>query len=281
MSLVLAHATRRPIVKITRAATTLALTRQLCAEVLAELRFDDRWCFPAITGADVPLIVSICDALDTLNGFTRADVFAARDELPLAQEEALTTRDGSSKPFNRGAHALRIIDRAQRLDGAYIEYFRRIANPIGIGVGPNLPPRELARLVEALNPEREPGRITLITRYGAHQIERQLPAHIEAVRAAGMRALWSCDPIHGNAPAGAHGTKARDVETIATELELASQIHRAQGSRLGGVHLETTCQALAQQSLVCSHTGGDSPLSRAQALALLFRLARLSLLRWA
>ena len=119
--------------------------------------------------------------------------------------------------------------------GAHVEYFRGIANPMGVKVGPNMTPERLIVLVEILHPADEPGRLTLTHRFGAERIADCLPPLIEAVRSTGKTVLWSCDPMHGNTRTIDNGVKTRRFEDILAELEAAFEIHAAQGSRLGGV----------------------------------------------
>ncbi|MFT5304428.1 MAG: 3-deoxy-7-phosphoheptulonate synthase [Mariniblastus sp.] len=130
--------------------------------------------------------------------------------------------------------------RTRDLKGAHVEYFKGISNPVGIKVGPKFEPDELMKLVDTLNPENEKGRITLIHRFGADEIEICLPPIIEAVQKSGHNVLFCSDPMHGNTFATSSGIKTRSFEKIESELESAFKIHREQNSILGGVHLELT-----------------------------------------
>src|SRR5581483_8320650 len=126
------------------------------------------------------------------------------------------------------------------LDGAHIEYCRGIRNPLGLKVGPGVKADQLLRVIDVLNPANEPGRLTLIHRMGATNIEQALPPLLEAIKAEGKRVLWCCDPMHGNGETLPSGVKTRRFENIRAELDHAFDIHSACGTRLGGVHLELT-----------------------------------------
>jgi 3-deoxy-7-phosphoheptulonate synthase len=147
--------------------------------------------------------------------------------------------------------------RTAQLDGAHVEYFRGISNPIGVKVGAAMDDAWLQQLVTTLNPQNQPGRLTLIHRFGARDIEKSLPRLIKTVRATGHSVLWVCDPMHGNTESTISGVKTRRLENIQQELELAFQIHAAHGSSLGGVHLEMTGEDVTE----C--TGGARGLSDA------------------
>jgi 3-deoxy-7-phosphoheptulonate synthase len=130
--------------------------------------------------------------------------------------------------------------RTADLQGAHVEYFRGIANPIGVKIGTSATDEQLQQLIHVLNPHNEPGRLTFITRFGAKSIDAHLPRVIRAVRATGSRVLWVCDPMHGNTETTAEGYKTRRFDNIRAELRAAFRIHQEQGSVLGGVHLELT-----------------------------------------
>jgi 3-deoxy-7-phosphoheptulonate synthase len=148
------------------------------------------------------------------------------------------------------------------MDGAHVEYFRGIANPIGIKVGPGMTSDWLQDLLRVLNPNNEPGRISLIHRFGANSIESGLPDLIRVVQDSGAPVLWICDPMHGNTESTADGTKTRRFDKVVAELESAFRVHDSMGSYLGGVHLELTGENVTE----C--TGGargltDGDLARA------------------
>ncbi len=202
-------------------------------------------------------------AVGPLTGLRRVDFFTSHEALHLNYEQALTRliphRDGT---YNLSTHFPWIGKRTAQLDSAHVEYARGIRNPIGVKVGPGTAPSEVVALVRHLNPFNEPGRMTLVTRYGAEGIEQELPPVINAVGAAGQRVLWCCDPMHGNTETIDDGVKTRHFDKILTELELAFDIHAGEGTILGGVHFELTGEDVTE----C--TGGarglvESDLSRA------------------
>ncbi len=184
--------------------------------------------------------------------------------------------------YNLGAHFLWIGDRTRQLDGAHVEYFRGLQNPIGVKVGPTSTPDELCRLVERLGPE--PGRITLITRFGHARVRAALPKLVKAVRDAGFPVVWSCDPMHGNTRS-AGGRKTRRFDDILAEIDGAFEVHAACGTRLAGVHFEMTGQdvtecvggaeGLGESDLGRRYeTGCDPRLNYRQSLEMAFALTR-------
>jgi len=169
------------------------------------------------------------------------DFFTSHEGLILGFEEAMTRYVAQrNRHFNLGAHMLWIGDRTRDLGGAHVEYFRGIRNPIAVKVGPSVTPDQLRRLADALDPEREPGRLTLIHRMGATKIEGALPPLLAAMKGGGRTPLWVCDPMHGNTETVGNGVKTRRFENIRGELDCAFDVHAAAGTRLGGVHLELT-----------------------------------------
>ncbi|MBZ5724912.1 MAG: 3-deoxy-7-phosphoheptulonate synthase class II [Acidobacteriia bacterium] len=171
----------------------------------------------------------------------RIDFFTTHEALHLAYEEAQTRRV-PRRPgwFNLTTHFPWVGLRTNDAAGAHIEYLRGIENPVGVKVGPGFTAEQVARWMEALDPERQPGRLTLIHRFGAGRIAEALPRLIEAVRAAGGRPLWICDPMHGNTRLTGGGVKTRRFEDIYAEVEQAFAIHQAMGQTLGGAHIELT-----------------------------------------
>ena len=178
---------------------------------------------------------------DWLGELSRVDFFTSHEGLHLPLEESLT-RQVPRRPdwYNLSTHFPWIGDRTRELDGAHIEYFRGIANPIGMKVGPSMLPEELISLTEVLNPANEPGRLTLIHRFGAGKIADSLPPLIQAVQRNDRKVLWCCDPMHGNTITTGDGIKTRSFEAILNELEQAFRLHETAGSILGGVHFELT-----------------------------------------
>jgi 3-deoxy-7-phosphoheptulonate synthase len=199
--------------------------------------------------------------LETITGqnagsLRRVDFFTSHEALHLHYEQALTRQVPRQWGwFNLSTHFPWIGMRTAALDGAHVEYFRGIRNPLGIKVGPGMTQEWLTGLLETLNPGREAGRIVLIHRMGESKIETQLPALIKAVQDTGSPVLWICDPMHGNTESTASGIKTRRFRKIMREVELAFDIHRDNRSRLGGVHLELTGENVTE----C--TGGARDLS--------------------
>lgn len=201
------------------------------------------------------------------------DFYTSHEGLMLDWEQAMTREvdiieSGSSLKervfYNTSAHFLWVGDRTRQLDGAHIEYFRGIRNPIGIKVGPSLENAELIRLLQIVNPNKESGRVTLITRYGAGKIKDHLAGHIEAVRRSRHPVAWVCDPMHGNTLTSNSGFKTRNFGTIISELTSCISIHAACGSRLGGVSLEFTGELNDEGFSVTECLGGSMELSEEQ-----------------
>jgi len=171
----------------------------------------------------------------------RAEFFTAHEALHLHYEQAMTRQVPRVEGWhNLSTHFPWIGMRTAQLDGAHVEFFRGVRNPMGIKIGPGMDKGWLADLLQALNPSREDGRMTLIHRMGAKHVEDHLPELIRHVQAIGHPVTWVCDPMHGNTEATADGIKTRRFENIQSELEQAFDIHAASGSILGGVHLELT-----------------------------------------
>ncbi|MBU4270670.1 MAG: 3-deoxy-7-phosphoheptulonate synthase [Planctomycetes bacterium] len=171
----------------------------------------------------------------------RVEFFTSHEGLHLDYERA-QTRPGprDSTWYDLTAHFPWIGDRTRSIGGAHVEFFRGIANPIGLKVGPTMTPEELLALIDVLNPNDEPGRLTLIHRFGLRRIEKCLPPLVEAVRRCGKTVLWCCDPMHGNTQLTQGGLKTRDFNHVLGELDRAFEIHARLGSVLGGVHFELT-----------------------------------------
>ncbi|KAK0505613.1 DAHP synthetase [Armillaria luteobubalina] len=193
------------------------------------------------------------------------DFYTSHEGLMLDYEEALTRPAPSgSGHYNTSAHFLWIGDRTRQLDGAHVEYFRGIRNPIGIKVGPSMVDDELAKLLDVVNPLKEPGRVTLISRYGAAKIDAHLPGHIEAVKRSGHPVVWICDPMHGNTLTSSTGYKTRHFSAIIGEITSCLRIHTSNGSRLGGISLEFTGELNDEGFSVTECLGGSMELSEEQ-----------------
>lgn len=196
------------------------------------------------------------------------------------------TEDDGKAYYNTSAHFLWVGDRTRQVDGAHIEYFRGIENPIGVKVGPTTSSVDLLALLRILNPSVEVGKITLITRYGASKVKSLLPGHIKTVEESeyARSVVWQCDPMHGNTRSTATGIKTRQFADIFAELQHTLAIHREQGSYLGGVHLELTGDAvtectggsegLVDDDLSLNYTSFCDPrLNEKQALEMAFLIA--------
>ncbi|MBW3568295.1 MAG: 3-deoxy-7-phosphoheptulonate synthase class II [Proteobacteria bacterium] len=237
-----------------RAALTLNYVRALVEGGFADLHHPEYWDLAFVN--DSPLaeqyravVSSIDDALnfmETISGqpiheTSRVDFFTSHEGLHLLYEQAQTHYvEEAGRWYNQSTHFPWIGMRTAEPDGAHVEYFRGIANPVAVKVGPGMSMDNVQKLVDTLNPENEPGRLTLIHRFGADKVEEGLPKLIDAVRATGKSVLYSCDPMHGNTETTSTGVKTRRFENILFELETAFRIHLENGSHLGGVHVELT-----------------------------------------
>lgn len=259
-----------------RAALTLNFVRSLIDGGFADLHHPEYWDLGWVGHSAMAeeyhgIVKSISNSLDFLETVSgqqlhrtqRADIYAAHEGLHLHYEQAQTRLlDRRDRWYNLTTHFPWIGMRTAAMDGAHIEFFRGIANPMGVKIGPGMTREWLQELIAALNPQNEPGRLTLIHRFGAKSIDEHLPDLITAVRETGSPVLWVCDPMHGNTESTADGTKTRRFENVVSELESAFRIHRSMGSILGGVHLELTGENVTE----C--TGGargltDGDLARA------------------
>jgi 3-deoxy-7-phosphoheptulonate synthase len=169
------------------------------------------------------------------------DFFTSHEALILGYEEALTRRDSLTGGwYDCSAHMLWIGERTRQIDGAHVEFLRGVNNPIGCKIGPSAAPSEVVALCEALNPERRPGRLTLIVRMGAGRVAEGLPPILAAVRDAGHPVVWACDPMHGNTFTSETGRKTRDFDAVLAEIAGFFAAHWAEGTWPGGVHIELT-----------------------------------------
>jgi 3-deoxy-7-phosphoheptulonate synthase len=234
-------------------ALTMNFVRALIDGGFADLHHPEYWDLAWVEHSPLAaeyrrMVAAIGDSLrfmETLAGpiagFSRVDFFTSHEALLLHYEEALTRQVPRHHGwFNLSTHYPWIGMRTAALDGAHVEYFRGIRNPIAVKVGPSVTPAQLLPLIEALNPDDEPGRLTLIHRMGNALIGSALPPLLEAVKREGRRVLWVADPMHGNTEATSNGYKTRRFDNIRGELDQAFDIHAAMGTRLGGVHLELT-----------------------------------------
>ncbi|MBL4616767.1 MAG: 3-deoxy-7-phosphoheptulonate synthase class II [Robiginitomaculum sp.] len=211
--------------------------------------------------------------------------YTSHEALLLGYEEALTRVDSTSGDwYDTSAHLLWIGDRTRQIDGAHVEFCRGVRNPIGIKCGPSLDPDEAMRLLDVLSPDNEPGRIMLINRYGADQVEKCLPKLIQKIEGEGRKVVWSCDPMHGNTIKAQGGYKTRPVDLILREVASFMKVAHGEGAWPGGVHFEMTgqdvteCIGGAQEITEADlssryHTHCDPRLNGEQALELAFLIA--------
>ncbi len=284
------------------AAATLNHLRALIEGGFADLHHPERWELHA-GAADVPAyretLAQVRESLDFLEALgsvkrgtlERIDFFTSHEALLLPYEESLTRwvtgpTAAEGGYYNLGAHMLWVGERTRQPEGAHIEYLRGLRNPLGVKVGPTATGDELLGVLDRLDPHQEPGRITLITRFGAGRIAEALPPLIAAVRRSGRQVLWSSDPMHGNGEKTGSGLKTRSFEAILSELRQAFELHRAHGSALGGVHIELTgenvteclggAEGLSEADLPRAYeTGCDPRLNGAQSLELAFLVAEM------
>jgi 3-deoxy-7-phosphoheptulonate synthase len=169
------------------------------------------------------------------------DFFTSHEGLHLHYEQAQTRQvPRRTGWYDLSTHLPWIGQRTRALDGAHVEFFRGIANPVGVKIGPNITPDEALALAGVLNPQNEPGRLTFIHRFGAGQVEQCLPPLVEAIRRKEKQVLWCCDPMHGNTETTPNGIKTRRFDKILAELETSFRILKDAGAHLGGVHFELT-----------------------------------------
>ncbi|MGH7021217.1 MAG: 3-deoxy-7-phosphoheptulonate synthase, partial [Brevundimonas sp.] len=222
---------------------------------------------------------------ETHPDLSRVEVFTSHEALLLNVESALTRLEGSSGEwFDTSAHMLWIGERTRQLDGAHIEFMRGISNPIGVKCGPTMTAEDILPLIDALNPNNIPGRLTLIGRFGHDKIGDRLPALMRAVKAEGKRVIWSIDPMHGNTLKAANGYKTRPFDRVMGEVRSFIDVAEAEGVHPGGVHLEMTgqnvteciggAQPVTEDELSSRyHTHCDPRLNADQALELAFLVA--------
>lgn len=222
---------------------------------------------------------------ETVPQIRETEFFTSHEALLLNFEQALTRVDSlTGKWYGCSAHMLWIGDRTRQLDAAHVEYMRGIQNPIGMKCGPTMEPDDLLRLIDTLNPQNVPGRLTLIARMGHDKVEAKLPALVRAVKRHGAKVVWSCDPMHGNTVKSSTGYKTRPFDRILAEVKGFFAVHRAEGTHAGGVHFEMTGQdvteciggakAVTEDALADRyHTHCDPRLNATQALELAFLIA--------
>ncbi len=235
------------------AAITLNFIRALLDGGFADLHHPQRWDLRFVEHSKQAeeyhaIVRSIADSLDFLesidgiksSNLNKVDFFTSHEALHLHYEQALTRHIHDGKWYNLSTHLPWVGMRTAHLDSAHLELLRGTQNPIGVKIGPSATVEWVRELLERLNPQREAGRILLISRMGAKKIADCLPPLIAAVQATGIPATWSCDPMHGNTETTVDGIKTRHFDNILSELQQALTIHREMNSHLGGVHFELT-----------------------------------------
>jgi len=283
-----------------RSALTLNFVRALSEGGFADLHYPENWNLLFVDEAKGEvaaryrsLVKSLADAIrfvetilrEPTPELKRVDFFTSHEALHLDYETALTRPSiRGIGYYNLGTHMPWIGERTRSIHGAHVEYFRGIRNPVAVKIGPSMQIDELLELIQRLNPDDKPGRLTLIHRMGRNKVESALPAMIEAVQRANKTVLWVCDPMHGNTVSTSHGRKTRRFDDIVDELRLSFAIHRACGSMLGGAHLELTgenvtecvggSRGLTESDLgVAYQTQLDPRLNFEQALEIAFEIS--------
>ena len=245
---------RRMVKGHARSAMTMNFVRALIDGGFADLHHPEYWDLGWVGHSPLSdeyrrMVSAVGDAVkfmetisgEALHNLNRADFYTSHEALLLPYEEALTRQVPRQWGwFNLSTHYPWIGMRTASADDAHVEYFRGLRNPIAVKVGPSVTPEQLLRLIDVLNPDNEPGRLSLIQRMGAAKVAEKLPSLIGAVQREGKRVLWVCDPMHGNTESTSNGYKTRRFDNIRSELEQSFDLHAANGSRLGGVHLELT-----------------------------------------
>jgi 3-deoxy-7-phosphoheptulonate synthase len=262
----------RQLLAYRQSAATLNLLRAFAMGGFANLENAHRWMLGFVKSSPQSeryqkLADSITESLNFMRAIgldpehhpelRQTEFYTSHEALLLGYEQALTRVDSTTGDYYAtSGHMLWVGDRTRQPDGAHIEFLRGVKNPLGLKCGPSLTPDGLIRLVDALNPENAPGRLTLICRFGAEKVEEKLPALIRAVAREGRSVVWSCDPMHGNTISAA-GYKTRPFDRIMGEIRGFFAVHQAEGSYAGGIHLEMTGKDVTE----C--TGGARGLSEA------------------
>jgi 3-deoxy-7-phosphoheptulonate synthase len=291
---------RRQIEAYRQSAATLNLLRAFATGGYANLSNAHQWMLGFVK--DNPqshryeaLAGRITEALDFMRAcgidpeshpeMRTTDIYTSHEALLLGFEQAMTRVDSTSGDwYCTSGHLVWIGDRTRQLDHAHVEFCRGIKNPLGLKCGPSLTPDGLVKLIDVLNPDNEPGRLTLICRFGADKVTDHLPGLIRAVKREGRNVLWSCDPMHGNTITSTSGYKTRPFDLILREVRHFFEVHAAEGTYAGGVHLEMTGQNVTEctggaRAITDAdlndryHTFCDPRLNAEQAIEVAFLLA--------
>jgi 3-deoxy-7-phosphoheptulonate synthase len=290
----------RMIMAYRQSAATLNLLRAFAQGGFASLDKAHEWMLSFVKGSPQSsryqeIADRITESLDFLkacgvNGdnapdLKSTDLYTSHEALLLNYEEALTRVDSTSGDwYATSGHMLWIGDRTRQPDHAHVEFCRGIRNPLGLKVGPTTTPDGLLELIDLLNPDNEAGRLTLITRFGVDKVGDHLPALIRAIQKEGRHVVWSCDPMHGNTIKATSGYKTRPFDDVLAEVASFFQVHAAEGSYPGGIHVEMTGQdvtectggarAISDDDLSARyHTHCDPRLNAEQAIELAFLVA--------
>ena len=293
---------KRLLTAYNRAAATLNLLRAFTKGGFAALSRVHQWNreFVAASPAgqryealadEIDRAVSFMQACgmdgDKLSELSEVDFHTSHEALILGYEEALTRQDSlTGEWYDCSAHMLWIGERTRDLDGAHIEFLRGVNNPIGCKLGPDANAEDVLTLCETLNPEKVPGRLTLISRMGAEIVTEKLPAILEAVKEAGHPVVWVCDPMHGNTFSTENGHKTRHFDDVLKEITGFFEAHKKVGTYPGGVHLELTgddvteclgggAQLDAEDLSKRYETMCDPRLNGSQSIDIAFRIAEL------
>jgi 3-deoxy-7-phosphoheptulonate synthase len=293
---------QRQLMAYRQSAATLNLLRAFATGGFANLASVHQWMLGFVKDSPQSrryqeLANRISEALDFMRAcgldleshpeLRATDFYTSHEALLLGYEQAMTRVDSTTGDwYATSGHMIWIGDRTRQLENAHVEFFRGIKNPIGIKCGPSLKPDELIRLLDVLNPDNEPGRITLINRFGSDKVAECLPPLIRAVKREGRIAVSSCDPMHGNTITSSNGYKTRPFDRIVSEVKSFFAIHAAEGTHAGGVHLEMTgkdvtectggARAITDEDLNDRyHTVCDPRLNAEQSIDLAFLIAEL------
>src|SRR5579862_3997395 len=293
---------RRQVEAYRQSAATLNLLRAFAKGGYASVENVHQWMLQSVSGS--PQSQAYSDLADRVSGaldFMRAcgltfavdsalgttDFYTSHEALLLGYEQAFTRVDSTTGDwYATSGHMLWVGDRTRQSDHAHIEYARGVKNPIGLKCGPSLKVDDLLRLIDILNPDNEVGRLTLIGRFGAEKVGEHLPTLIRVIKREVRTVLWSCDPMHGNTITSASGYKTRPFDLILKEVRAFFEVHQAEGTYAGGVHLEMTGQnvtectggarAISDADLNDRYnTACDPRLNAEQAIDLAFLLAEL------
>ena len=291
---------RRQLEAYRQSAATLNLLRAFASGGYANLDFVHQWMLGFVkespqSGRYQEVADRIAEALDFMRAcginpethpeLRATDFFTSHEALLLGYEQALTRVDSTSGDwYATSGHMIWIGDRPRQLDHAHVEFCRGVKNPIGLKCGPSLKPDELMKLIDLLDPENEPGRLTLIMRFGADKVFDHLPGLVRAVKTGGRKVVLSCDPMHGNTIKSVSGYKTRPFERILQEVEAFFDVCRTEGVHAGGVHVEMTgknvtectggARAISDADLSDRyHTHCDPRLNAEQAIELAFLVA--------